>query len=56
MIALTHSQTAQAVTDKHAGLELIPDPGLRERQLGSLEGKRWTPKHGIPADAEQSAP
>ncbi|BEJ17118.1 hypothetical protein CspHIS471_0605190 [Cutaneotrichosporon sp. HIS471] len=47
-------ETAQAVVNKHPGLKLVADPGLRERQLGSLEGKRWTPKDGIPADAEQS--
>ncbi|CAK9784325.1 phosphoglycerate mutase-like protein [Cutaneotrichosporon oleaginosum] len=47
-------ETAQAVVSQHPGLELVADPGLRERQLGSLEGKRWTPKDGIPPDAEQS--
>lgn len=52
---IADEQTAEIVVAKHPGLKLIADQGLRERQLGSLEGKRWEPKHGIPADAEQSA-
>lgn len=46
------AQTAEICLREHDGLVLTKDPGLRERALGSLEGKIWRPADGLPDDAE----
>ncbi|KAG8954460.1 hypothetical protein FRC04_011787 [Tulasnella sp. 424] len=50
------SGTAQAIVDEQpeGDLQLVPDPGLRERYLGDMEGKHGSlmRRGGVPANAE----
>lgn len=47
-------QTADIILKHHPGLTLRTDPGLMERGLGSLEGRRWLRGEKLPDDVEQS--
>ena len=47
-------QTAAIVVDAHQDLRLWAQPGLKERALGSLEGRRRKRKEKVPRDAEST--
>ena len=46
-------QTAEIVLQHHPGLKLRTDPGLMERCLGSLQGRRRLKGEKLPDDIEQ---